>query len=126
MAGGRSHINQCTVSLEGLKSVPEEQGRVIARHVNGVVPGGCQQGQRGPPGGAWLVSKFLGSLAVPWILGCDANMGPHTSGLISWCTELGATIVAPTSTTCVLLVQVWNDAPASPHSPVEISLVGCR
>eukprot|EP00959_Pyramimonas_sp_CCMP1952_P293253 6133306-Pyramimonas_sp.AAC.1 len=71
-------------------------------------------------------------------------MGPQTSGLISWCSELGATIVAPTSTTCAVgkgqvydyfilsaglctcveKVQVWNDAPVSPHSPVEISLVG--
>eukprot|EP00959_Pyramimonas_sp_CCMP1952_P310438 6497017-Pyramimonas_sp.AAC.1 len=71
-------------------------------------------------------------------------MGPQSLGLISWCTELGATIVAPSTKTCaagkgqvydyfilsaglcscVEKVQVWNDAPVSPHSPVEISLVG--
>eukprot|EP00959_Pyramimonas_sp_CCMP1952_P113260 2367320-Pyramimonas_sp.AAC.1 len=56
MAGGLAHINQCTVSLDSLKSVPEAQGRVIARHVNGVVPGGSQQGQRGSPRWAWQVS----------------------------------------------------------------------
>eukprot|EP00959_Pyramimonas_sp_CCMP1952_P369925 7747724-Pyramimonas_sp.AAC.1 len=54
MAGGLSHINQCTISLEGLKSVPEAQGRVIARHVNGVVPGGC----------VWLSVYFYHSQGV--------------------------------------------------------------
>eukprot|EP00959_Pyramimonas_sp_CCMP1952_P290127 6068339-Pyramimonas_sp.AAC.1 len=110
MAGGLSHINQCIVSLDGLQSVPEAQGRVIDRRVNGVVPGGCvwlsvyfyhSQGVSGDNVGLLAgLGKFLGSLSVPWILGCDANMGPQTSGLVSWCTELGAAIVAPTSTTC--------------------------
>ena len=40
LVGGRRHINQMTVSLHLLGKLKQAAGRIIARHVQAVVPGG--------------------------------------------------------------------------------------
>eukprot|EP00959_Pyramimonas_sp_CCMP1952_P112567 2353393-Pyramimonas_sp.AAC.2 len=77
----------------------------MARHVDGVLSGGLiwppvsfhhsqeVQGDSLPLMAA--LGKYLGSLALPWVIGCDANVNPATSGLFEWCHKLGACVISP-------------------------------
>eukprot|EP00959_Pyramimonas_sp_CCMP1952_P085519 1789080-Pyramimonas_sp.AAC.1 len=46
------------------------------------------------------LGKYLGSLALPWVVGGDANVSPGASGFSEWCHRLGASVISHGKKTC--------------------------
>eukprot|EP00972_Heterocapsa_arctica_P025854 3805006-Heterocapsa_arctica.AAC.1 len=92
------------------------------------------------------LGKFIMTLGTPWVIGCDWNMGPEAISSSGWLDRIGGAMVSPSCHTCskgmgntldyfvvaqalrqlVKVIEVWEDAPISPHPPVKMIIGGVR